>query len=166
MKLQITHLKAPWPEGARVGDVVEVKGDKVPDWAVGKCTQAADNASATIEYPPKTEQQKLDAEPASQRAAEAMADARTFVENMRREHAAEVQRLRDDIDSGGRALQEALAENDRLRAQIDAAAAETDDAKSAAAVRAANKQAADERAAAAARATAAAAGKPGKPAKG
>lgn len=46
MKLTITHLKAPWPSGAKVGDVIELPA--VPGWAAGKCRQADDDAQATI----------------------------------------------------------------------------------------------------------------------
>ena len=46
MKLTITHLKAPWPEGSKVGDVVELAG--LPAWAVGKCKPADDDAEVTI----------------------------------------------------------------------------------------------------------------------
>lgn len=35
MLLTITHLKAPWPEGAKVGDVIDLPS--VPVWALGKC---------------------------------------------------------------------------------------------------------------------------------
>lgn len=44
-KVTITHMKAPWPEGAKVGDVVAFDGE-VPAWAVGKCTPASDDAEA------------------------------------------------------------------------------------------------------------------------
>lgn len=49
MKVTITHLKAPWPEGAKVGDVVEVDGEVIPGWAAGKCKPApvAEQAAAT-----------------------------------------------------------------------------------------------------------------------
>ena len=46
MKVTITHLKAAWPAGAKVGDVLEL--DSVPDWAVGKCVPAADDAEPTV----------------------------------------------------------------------------------------------------------------------
>lgn len=46
MKVAITHLKAPWPSGKGIGDVVELKGDTMPAWAVGKCTPLADPAKA------------------------------------------------------------------------------------------------------------------------
>ena len=41
-KYAITHLKAPWPSGAKVGDVIEF--DHVPSWALGKCEPAAEDA--------------------------------------------------------------------------------------------------------------------------
>lgn len=44
MKVRITHLKAPWPAGSGVGDVLELA--EVPAWAVGKCEQVADDAPA------------------------------------------------------------------------------------------------------------------------
>ena len=46
MKLTITHLKAPWPSGAVVGDVLDLPS--VPVWAVGKCQPAGDDAELTI----------------------------------------------------------------------------------------------------------------------
>ncbi len=44
MKVTITHMKAPWPAGAGVGDTVELEGDTLPGWALGKCVPAADDA--------------------------------------------------------------------------------------------------------------------------
>lgn len=46
MKLTITHLKAPWPTGAVVGDVIELAS--VPTWAAGKCAPADDSATVTV----------------------------------------------------------------------------------------------------------------------
>ena len=46
MKLTITHLKAPWPTGAVVGDVIELAS--VPAWAVGKCAPADNSATVTV----------------------------------------------------------------------------------------------------------------------
>lgn len=46
MKLTITHLKAPWPTGAVVGDVIELAN--VPAWAVGNCAPADDSAAVTV----------------------------------------------------------------------------------------------------------------------
>ena len=46
MLVVITHLKAPWPSGAKVGDVLDLPS--VPAWAVGKCEPAPADARATI----------------------------------------------------------------------------------------------------------------------
>lgn len=46
MRVVVTHLKAPWPEGTKVGDIVDLPGDEVPPWAFGKCSPAADAAPA------------------------------------------------------------------------------------------------------------------------
>jgi hypothetical protein len=45
MKVRITHLKAPWPEGALVGDVLEVS--EVAPWALGKCVTVGDDEEVT-----------------------------------------------------------------------------------------------------------------------
>lgn len=45
MKVRITHLKAPWPEGALVGDVLEVS--EVAPWALGKCVIVGDDEEVT-----------------------------------------------------------------------------------------------------------------------
>lgn len=60
MLLTITHLKAPWPQGAVVGDVIDLLG--VPSWALGKCTAAPDGAVVTIAQPAaeQAEQQEAD----------------------------------------------------------------------------------------------------------
>lgn len=50
MKVKITHLKAPWPAGAKPGDVVEIEGDSVPAWAVGKCVPALAEQKAEPEH--------------------------------------------------------------------------------------------------------------------
>lgn len=47
MKVVVTHMKAPWPAGAKPGDVVELQSDTIPGWALGKCTPAADDAKVT-----------------------------------------------------------------------------------------------------------------------
>lgn len=54
MKVTIQTLKAPWPTGAKVGDVVAFEGDTAPAWAVGKFTPAPDNAKADFDYEPRT----------------------------------------------------------------------------------------------------------------
>jgi hypothetical protein len=64
MKITITALKAPWPEGSQVGSVVELEGDKLPAWAVGKCTRVPDGFVAA----PAADVSALQAENAALRA--------------------------------------------------------------------------------------------------
>lgn len=52
-KHTITHLKAPWPHGAKIGDVVEF--EVVPVWAAGKFAAAADDAEVTLSFDKKEE---------------------------------------------------------------------------------------------------------------
>jgi hypothetical protein len=48
MKVVITQMKAPWPGGAKPGDVVDLQGrDAIPGWAAGKCRPAEADAEAT-----------------------------------------------------------------------------------------------------------------------
>ena len=64
MKVRITFMKAPWPQGAGVGDVVEVKGDVIPGWAAGKCVRVADDVAVTAKAK-KAEPKKGDEAPAT-----------------------------------------------------------------------------------------------------
>lgn len=57
MKVRIEVLKAPWPAGAKVGDVVEIAGDRIPTSLAGKCVKVEDDTPATIAYP-KAEEKK------------------------------------------------------------------------------------------------------------
>lgn len=49
MKVRITHMKAPWPEGAKIGDVLEVS--EVKPWALGKCVEVGEDEEVTFEAP-------------------------------------------------------------------------------------------------------------------
>lgn len=53
MFVQITHMKAPWPQGATVGSVVEVDGDSIPAFFVGKCVQAPEGSQAEHRFVPQ-----------------------------------------------------------------------------------------------------------------
>lgn len=39
-------MKAPWPAGAKVGDVLELPA--IPVWAAGKCRQVGDDVALTM----------------------------------------------------------------------------------------------------------------------
>ncbi len=73
MKVVVTHLKAPWPQGTRPGAVVSFAG-LVPAWATGKCRPATDlEASAHAALAAEAEAKA--AEAASLAAAEEQAAA-------------------------------------------------------------------------------------------
>lgn len=97
MKVTITQLKAPWPMGAKVGDVIELQGfDGMPDWAKGKCRPVADDAEAAqvlersalpkveVKAPTKAEPAAPAVDPDALAAAEALlAEARTEADELR-----------------------------------------------------------------------------------
>ena len=114
MKVTIQTLKAPWPEGAKVGDVVAFEGDTAPAWAVGKFAPAADNAEADFYYKPK-----LSIENGSGQALPSAdtAEARTRA----REEAAEA--LARQV-AARQAFSELEAERDQALQQRDAAQAD------------------------------------------
>lgn len=125
----ITHLKAPWPVGTKVGDVIELAA--VPVWAVGKCREADEGAEATVSMPDPALAIEA-AQPAEQAmSADQVRDAaQRFIDDMRSQHAAEMQTLQGQVD----ALTTKLA------------ATETDDGKASAALAEAEAQAAAEKA--------------------
>lgn len=71
MKYQITHLKAPWPAGAGVGDVIDM--DDLPAWALGKATPAPEGAKVTVSFK-KADPATAGSNPNAERAA---AEAKT-----------------------------------------------------------------------------------------
>jgi hypothetical protein len=53
MKVKVTHLKAPWPEGTKPGDIVDIVDRKeIPGWALGKCTPLPDGTEAQHVWQP------------------------------------------------------------------------------------------------------------------
>lgn len=53
VRVRITHLRAPWPEGAGVGSVVEFPGRSVqPEWTVGKAVLVAPDTPADFVHQP------------------------------------------------------------------------------------------------------------------
>lgn len=50
MHVAITHLKAPWPAGAQVGEVVDLGEGPVPECFAGKCVPAQEGAVARHTY--------------------------------------------------------------------------------------------------------------------
>jgi len=48
MKVRIDVLKAPWPAGAKVGDVVVV--EHISPAFVGKCSEVSDDTEVTVSF--------------------------------------------------------------------------------------------------------------------
>ncbi len=80
MKVRIDVLKAPWPCGAKVGDVVEV--DHISPAFVGKCSHVSDDEEATVSFakPEFVTQIAEGVDATSQEVAEALADAGDVVD--------------------------------------------------------------------------------------
>lgn len=129
----ITHLKAPWPLGAVVGDVLEL--GSVPSWAIGKCKPAPDGAEASIEMP---------AVVAAEESAQPLAGSGAVN--------TQIADLQAQVQAQARELEEVRffkAEGDAQIADLQAKleAAQSDEAKAKAALAAAEQQAAQEKAA-------------------
>lgn len=122
MKQAITNLKAPWPAGAKVGDVIDLPA--VPVWAVGKCTEAPEDAEVTLIMPPPPEPEKVD--PVRDLAAE-LTQAEERLELVKQAAVSANDALRAELDASQAKLAEALAANAELadgKAQADAKLAE------------------------------------------
>lgn len=50
MKVKITHMGAPWPEGAGVGSLVTFPAGSMPAWAVGKCVEDSSDDEAQFSW--------------------------------------------------------------------------------------------------------------------
>lgn len=139
MKYEITALKAPWPAGAKVGDIIDMP--YLPTWAVGKCRVDVDDSKATIKFKaPPTLAADAEVIPPDDRVPAATAALQAQLEAV----TAERDSLKADVASGSAALEDALVENHALQAQLEAA--KSDDGKAAAAIAAAEEQAASEKA--------------------
>ena len=137
MKVTIQTLKAPWPAGAKVGDVVAFQGDIAPAWAVGKFAPASDNAEADFHYEPKL----ITGDGSGQALASVSADdaqARVSLaaaeEQARQEHEAAIRHAFEELkaqrdqaiqqhESVQAALAAALEREVSLQQQLDAALA-------------------------------------------
>jgi hypothetical protein len=55
VRVRIAYMGAPWPEGAKVGHVVEFPAGQVPSWALGKCQAVSDTTPADFVHQPAAE---------------------------------------------------------------------------------------------------------------
>ena len=68
MNVRIAHLKAPWPDGAVIGDVIAL--DPLPAWAVGKCVATDEEVTLAVDLPAHDDEAEAQAQ-----ADAAVADA-------------------------------------------------------------------------------------------
>lgn len=99
MKVSVTSLKAPWPEGVVLGSVVALPFDAIPDSLLGKCVPAEDGADAVAEYVPPTPPEPRD-----------------YTSGLVQLHTAPAGN--DDLQATQALLTEARIEADELRARV------------------------------------------------
>lgn len=101
---RITHLKAPWPAGAVVGDVIEL--DTVPAWAAGKCAPAPEADAPTV----LTDEQRAHLEREREQLAEATRLELERIEQERQAVEAEALRQQQEAEAAQRAAEAAAAQ--------------------------------------------------------
>lgn len=126
VKVEVTHLKAPWPAGAAVGSVVLLAVASLPAWAAGKCiVLPADDEREPVAVwePPVLAEPELVVNPASAadekaRQAAALIDELTI---QLRDAEQALGTARAEIQSLGAQLLEAHASAEQARAFCAAA---------------------------------------------
>lgn len=113
MKVTVSHLKAPWPAGVAVGNVVDLQGvDKLPAWCLGKCEQVADETEAAFVWsPPAPVEEAAALPPADGDEAQIQAALRAAAEQ-------EVAELRRMLAAAEAALAAKGAELDKALADL------------------------------------------------
>jgi hypothetical protein len=90
LRVRIAYLHAPWPEGAKVGHIVEFPSGQVPAWALGKCVAVPSSTPADfVHQPPRSVAPVTAAAPAWDRL--------TLAGSTPEAQAAELKRLRADL---------------------------------------------------------------------
>ena len=118
----IKHLKAPWPAGAVVGDVIEF--EVLPGWAAGKCELGGTQATVFAEQGTSGDDSGValaPVDPDAAKIAAAMADAEEQAsrerERIMAEQKATIENLIADVKAG-------LAQSQTLEQQLAAAKAD------------------------------------------
>jgi hypothetical protein len=109
IKVEVTHLKAPWPAGAIVGSVVLLAVASLPAWAVGKCKPVPDDDERE---PAATW------EPAAPADIELVVNPAAEADRKAAESAAMLEALGQQLQDAEQALATARAEIQSLGAQL------------------------------------------------
>lgn len=125
----IKHLKAPWPKGAKVGDIIEF--DVLPGWAAGKCEQGGSQPTVFADQEVSGDGSGAalaPADPDAAKIAAAMADA---AEQDRLERARIMAEQKATLEAQGKTIESliadvkaGLAESQKLEQQLAAAKAD------------------------------------------
>lgn len=121
LKVEVTHLKAPWPAGAAIGSVVLLAAALLPAWAAGKC----------IVLPREDEREPVGTwePPAAPSAPELVVNPASAADQLA-EHAARIADLGQELQDAQQALGTARAEIASLGAQLIEANAAIEQARS------------------------------------
>lgn len=120
MKIRITHMKAPWPEGAQVGDVLKV--DAIPAWAAGKCVEVDGSEKVTADYVPP--EPLVAAEPVNGDVVKQLNDATALLaaqEETLADIRARALEFDEQLAAAEKARTEAEAETAKVKEQLAAA---------------------------------------------
>lgn len=121
MKVEVTHLKAPWPAGAVIGSVVLLAVALLPAWAAGKC----------IVLPPEDDREPVGTwEPPTVPSEPELVVNRASAADQLAEHAARIAGLGQELQDALQALGTARAEIGSLGAQLSEANAMIEQARS------------------------------------
>ena len=122
----IKHLKAPWPKGAKVGDIIEF--DVLPGWAAGKCELGGSQPTVFADQEISGDGAGVAlvrVDPDAAKIAAAMADA---AEQDRLERARIMAEQKADLEAQGKTIEgliadvkAGLAESQKLEQQLAAA---------------------------------------------
>lgn len=129
MKVEVTHLKAPWPAGVVVGAIVLLAAPLLPAWAAGKCRPLPDSDDREAQFawePPATAEPEFVVNPAAEadrRAAETAALLEEQGQQLQDAHQA-LATARAEIQSLGAQLAEAHGGVESAKAQADVAQAD------------------------------------------
>jgi len=115
IKVEVTHLKAPWPAGASVGAVVALAVPLLPAWAAGKCVAL----SATDEREPVA----VWGPPAAPAEPEFVVNPAAEAEMKAAELAALLQDTRQALSTARAEIASLMAERDKALADLAAALA-------------------------------------------
>lgn len=127
----IKHLKAPWPKGAKVGDIIEF--DVLPGWAAGKCELGGSQPTVFADQEVSGDGSGSGAalalvDPDAAKIAAAMADA---AEQDRLERARIMAEQKATLEAQGKTIEgliadvkAGLAESQKLEQQLAAAKAD------------------------------------------